>query len=638
MTKDNQQSYTFNLTAPTTPGTYNFQSRLVQDGVEWFGEISPNVAISVIQYYSLTTHVVPAGAGSVSGAGTYASGTNASLVASSAPGWQFNGWSGDLTGASNPAGLAMNGNKSVTANFVAPTSFSLSQTSFVYDGSAKTVVIQPSPAGATFTAGGTQAAVNAGVYNATATATGYYTGANYGLNWSIAKAPITPPSSVNASITFGESFSPTYIGGTAGAGTKVYSVASYTHWGAAPWTPEAVGNYTFYVGQLGTANYLGGIVDDRIGDIAVNYTAYTVIVNRADPVITFGGLTKTHGEPPFGLSSSSTGGGTPTYAVQSQTPNDGSGTGMVAISGSTVSIAKAGTAVLRVDYPQTTNYNARSATMTLVVNKATGTVALSNLTQTYDETTRRAATATTTPAGLATLFTYTGVFPTAYGPSDMAPAAAGSYTVTAAISDPNYSGSGTDTLVVMPKNINLSFPTTTFVYDGTIKSPAPAPSGATFSWTGNASGVDVGSYTFNATPTGNYTGSTVTCNWFIIKADQIVSISPRGVGVGDGGSATFTAQGGHTSYSWGGTAGATGSGDSKTLDFPLAGHFTVTVQAAASANYNESNIALADVYVESDSDGDGILDSQEIEIGTDPNSPGINQSPAQFNLKINTPR
>jgi len=47
VTKDNQQSCTFNLTAPMTPGTYNFQTRLVQDGVEWFGEYSPNVAITV---------------------------------------------------------------------------------------------------------------------------------------------------------------------------------------------------------------------------------------------------------------------------------------------------------------------------------------------------------------------------------------------------------------------------------------------------------------------------------------------------------------------------------------------------------------------------------------------------------------
>ncbi len=40
------------------------------------------------------------------------------LNAVPAPGWEFAGWSGDVTGASNPASLTMDGNKSVTANFI----------------------------------------------------------------------------------------------------------------------------------------------------------------------------------------------------------------------------------------------------------------------------------------------------------------------------------------------------------------------------------------------------------------------------------------------------------------------------------------------------------------------------------------
>jgi hypothetical protein len=38
---------TTTLTAPSTPGTYNFQWRMVQDGVEWFGDYSENVSIVV---------------------------------------------------------------------------------------------------------------------------------------------------------------------------------------------------------------------------------------------------------------------------------------------------------------------------------------------------------------------------------------------------------------------------------------------------------------------------------------------------------------------------------------------------------------------------------------------------------------
>jgi Ig-like domain-containing protein len=40
-------TFTFALRAPRTPGEYNFQWRMVQDGVEWFGEETPNVLITV---------------------------------------------------------------------------------------------------------------------------------------------------------------------------------------------------------------------------------------------------------------------------------------------------------------------------------------------------------------------------------------------------------------------------------------------------------------------------------------------------------------------------------------------------------------------------------------------------------------
>jgi hypothetical protein len=37
----------FTVTAPSAPGTYNFQRRMVQECVAWFGDASPNVAVSV---------------------------------------------------------------------------------------------------------------------------------------------------------------------------------------------------------------------------------------------------------------------------------------------------------------------------------------------------------------------------------------------------------------------------------------------------------------------------------------------------------------------------------------------------------------------------------------------------------------
>ncbi len=42
------KTFTFSITAPSTPGNYNFQWRMVQDGVEWFGAPSTNAILSVV--------------------------------------------------------------------------------------------------------------------------------------------------------------------------------------------------------------------------------------------------------------------------------------------------------------------------------------------------------------------------------------------------------------------------------------------------------------------------------------------------------------------------------------------------------------------------------------------------------------
>ncbi len=68
--------------------------------------------------YTLTTNTV--GNGSISlnpSGGTYPDGTVVTLTASPDPGWQFDGWSGAVTGTTNPISLTMDANKSVTATF-----------------------------------------------------------------------------------------------------------------------------------------------------------------------------------------------------------------------------------------------------------------------------------------------------------------------------------------------------------------------------------------------------------------------------------------------------------------------------------------------------------------------------------------
>jgi uncharacterized repeat protein (TIGR02543 family) len=76
--------------------------------------------------YSLTTSVNPSGSGSVATNPTpncnstqYTSGTIVRLTASSNANYGFSNWSGVLIGSSNPVSVTMDGNKSVTARFIA---------------------------------------------------------------------------------------------------------------------------------------------------------------------------------------------------------------------------------------------------------------------------------------------------------------------------------------------------------------------------------------------------------------------------------------------------------------------------------------------------------------------------------------
>jgi hypothetical protein len=40
-------TFTFNVVAPATPGTYDFQWQMVDDHVTWFGGLTPNIRIVV---------------------------------------------------------------------------------------------------------------------------------------------------------------------------------------------------------------------------------------------------------------------------------------------------------------------------------------------------------------------------------------------------------------------------------------------------------------------------------------------------------------------------------------------------------------------------------------------------------------
>jgi hypothetical protein len=89
-----------------------------------------------------------------------------------------------------------------------------------------------------------------------------------------------------------------------------------------------------------------------------------------------------------------------------------------------------------------------SASGTFTINKAAATVNLSNLNHTYDGT-PKSATVTTNPSGLAVTTTYDG--------SATPPTNAGSYAVMTTVTDANYQGSASGTLVITKANQTITF-------------------------------------------------------------------------------------------------------------------------------------------------------------------------------------
>lgn len=134
-----------------------------------------------------------------------------------------------------------------------------------------------------------------------------------------------------------------------------------------------------------------------------------------------------------------------------------------------------------------------TASGTLVINKAAATITLSNLAATYDGP-PKAATVTTNPAGKAVIVTYNG--------SSTAPTNAGSYDIIATISDTNYQGTASGTLVISKATATITLGDLTATHDSTAKSVTattnPAGLAVTLTYTYNGSVVipiNCGSYT-----------------------------------------------------------------------------------------------------------------------------------------------
>jgi uncharacterized repeat protein (TIGR02543 family) len=100
--------------------------RLIGDGFAggsgWKVREISKIELNNLPASSYSLNVSTVGSGTVTknpDQATYTAGTPVQLTANPVAGWDFTGWSGDLTGTANPATVTMDGNKTITATFAA---------------------------------------------------------------------------------------------------------------------------------------------------------------------------------------------------------------------------------------------------------------------------------------------------------------------------------------------------------------------------------------------------------------------------------------------------------------------------------------------------------------------------------------
>jgi hypothetical protein len=263
-----------------------------------------------------------------------------------------------------------------------------------------------------------------------------------------------------------------------------YTGTNGTTYGPSSTPPTAAGSYTV-VGTVSNANYAG------------TATATLVIV-KEPATVTMGNLAQTYT-------------GSPLAATETTSPAElavgvtYTGTNGTTYGPSSTPPTAAGSYTV-VDTVSNANYSG-TATGTLVIAKAPATVTIGDLAQAYTGS-PLAATATTNPTGLTVGLTYTGLEGTTYGPSSTPPTLGGSYTVVGTVSNANYSGTGTGTLLISGGTATVTLGNLAQVYTGAplAATATTSPAGLTvvFTYTGN-NGTTYGPSSTPPTSAGSYT-------------------------------------------------------------------------------------------------------------------------------------
>ncbi len=257
-------SYDVNSTVPVT-ATANASWQFVN----WTGPVadpnSPSTSVTVtaattvtanfIQVYTLSVTITPAAGGTVSGGGSYTSGSVATLTATPNPGYRFKSWSGGASGTTNPIQVTMTGNKSVTATFV--------------QQCALTVVANPT-AGGTVTGSGTYDSGTTVTVKATVAAGWKF------VNWTgpvananLASTTITLTGDTTVTANFVQVFTLTVTASPSGSGT-VTGGGTYNVGSTVPVTATPAANYQF-------VNWSGPVADPNSPSTTVTITDTTTV-------------------------------------------------------------------------------------------------------------------------------------------------------------------------------------------------------------------------------------------------------------------------------------------------------------------------------------------------------------------------
>ena len=243
------------------------------------------------------------------------------------------------------------------------------------------------------------------------------------------------------------------------------------------------------------------------------------------------------------------------------------------------------------------------------------TVTLSDLEYTYDGTAKY-ATVTVNP-----LVTYEVTYYDSANNIVTDPTEAGSYTVVVTVTQENYEGSATGTLVIDPIAVTVTLSDLSYIYDGAEK-PATVTTnpevGYSVTYNGSETApVNAGSYEVVVTVTeANYSG-TATGTLVIGKADQIITFveieDVLGYLASDF-SLTATASSGLT-------VSFTAEGPCEILDDGVTVHITgvgectITAHQEGNENYNAATVVIRTfnvIAIDGDANGDGVINALDL--------------------------